>query len=68
MISVTPTGAALGATVGGVDLSKPLAASEFAQTLKALGEHGVLRFPGQQFCARHWFSGGRMRWSTVLLG
>ena len=44
---VTPTGSTLGATVTGIDLARPLGREAFAQVLRALGEHGVLCFPGQ---------------------
>ena len=47
MISIKPTGKILGADVAGVDLRKPPARGEFAALLRALGDHGVLRFPGQ---------------------
>lgn len=47
MLTVTPTGQVLGATMTGLDLSQPLSNSEFAQVLAALGAHGVLRFPEQ---------------------
>ena len=47
MIRVEPTGAVLGATIDGVDLSKPVGEDDFAIILHALGHHGVLRFPGQ---------------------
>jgi len=52
MITVTPTGAVLGATIEGLDLSRPLSETEFAQTLVALGRHGVLRFPDQHLDSR----------------
>ena len=45
--SIIPTGQILGATVEGADLNQPLDHSTFAKILRALGEHGVLRFPGQ---------------------
>src|SRR5712672_1161914 len=48
MIQIASTGEILGATVEGVDLANPLARREFAEILKALGRHGVLRFPAQQ--------------------
>src|SRR5690349_10932788 len=48
MLSVEPTGAVLGATVRGVDLSQPLTDGDFGRILLALGNHGVLRFPDQQ--------------------
>ncbi len=51
LLTITPTGKILGATVTGADLSKPLSTADFAQTLQALGEHSVLRFPGQHLSA-----------------
>lgn len=45
---IQPTGAALGADVHGVDLSKPLDEATFAAIEKAWAEHLVLRFPGQR--------------------
>ena len=47
MPTIEPTGAVLGATVHGVDLSRDLDARTFGQILRALGDHGVLRFPDQ---------------------
>ena len=47
MLDVKPTGAVLGATIAGVDLAQPLTDQDFGRILLALGEHGVLRFPGQ---------------------
>jgi taurine dioxygenase len=48
MLTIEPTGAILGATIRGVDLSQPLASHDFGRILLALGQHGVLRFPDQQ--------------------
>ena len=48
---IIPTGETLGATIEGVDLAKPLGPRDFAQILRALGAHGVLRFPAQQLDA-----------------
>ena len=48
MLTVEPTGAILGATIRGIDLSQPIPAPQYAQILHALGHHGVLRFPDQQ--------------------
>src|SRR5205823_11726552 len=48
---IIPTGETLGATIAGVDLAKPLGPREFAQILRTLGEHSVLRFPAQQLDA-----------------
>ena len=47
MLTVEPTGAILGATIQGIDV-KHLTDRDFAEILLALGNHGVLRFPGQQ--------------------
>jgi taurine dioxygenase len=47
MIRVEPTGAVLGATIQGVDLSQRMRDDDFAIILHALGHHGVLRFPDQ---------------------
>jgi taurine dioxygenase len=47
MLTVTPSGKILGASVQGVDLRGDLPASDFAAILRALGMHGVLCFPGQ---------------------
>jgi len=48
MTTIEPTGQVLGATVSGVDLAKPLSEGDFAAILRALGRHGVLRFPAQR--------------------
>ncbi|HVH78650.1 MAG TPA: TauD/TfdA family dioxygenase [Stellaceae bacterium] len=47
MMEVVPTGAVLGATVEGIDLNRELDHRAFADILRALGSHGVLRFPRQ---------------------
>jgi taurine dioxygenase len=47
MASIHPTGETLGATVTGIDLSRPLSDRDFTTVVSALGEHGVLRFPDQ---------------------
>jgi len=47
MIRVEPTRDVLGATIHGVDLSKPMRDDDFGVILHALGHHGVLRFPNQ---------------------
>ena len=52
MLTVTPTGAVLGATIEGLDLSRPLSEGDFAQVLTSLGRYGVLRFPGQSLDSR----------------
>jgi taurine dioxygenase len=48
MISVTPSGQACGASVNGVDLSKPLAPQDIADVRAAWLKHHVLAFPDQQ--------------------
>jgi len=53
MLTVIPTGQTLGATVEGLDLSKPLSDLEFREVIIALGQHGVLRFPGQSLESKH---------------
>jgi alpha-ketoglutarate-dependent taurine dioxygenase len=45
---ITASGKALGATVGDIDLSQPMPDGDFKSILRALGEHGVLCFPGQR--------------------
>jgi taurine dioxygenase len=48
MATIEATGQILGATVRGMDLSRPLGGADFAAILVALGRHGVLRFPDQR--------------------
>jgi len=48
---VIPSGRSLGAVVEDIDLSRPLSAEEDRQVVAALGERGVLRFPGQKLDA-----------------
>ncbi|SMF55516.1 taurine dioxygenase [Tistlia consotensis] len=47
MFDIVPTGEILGATIEGLDLSQPLTDADFRGLLRALGRHGVLRFPRQ---------------------
>lgn len=47
MPSLEPTDQTLGATVRGIDLGHDLSREDFRFILRALGEHGVLRFPDQ---------------------
>ena len=51
MIHVEPSGGVLGATIHGVDLARPVTGADFAKILRALGAHGVLRFPAQDLGA-----------------
>jgi len=48
---VIPSGRSLGASVEDIDLARPLSADEDRQVVAALGERGVLRFPGQKLDA-----------------
>lgn len=48
MITVTPSGQACGASVTGVDLSKPLDAATLTEIRRAWLEHHVLAFPDQE--------------------
>lgn len=48
-MQITPTGQGLGARITGIDLAIPLSPDAFRTVLRALGEHGVLCFPGQTF-------------------
>src|SRR4051794_8849440 len=61
MLTIEPTGAILGATVKGLDASKPVEAGDFGQVLAALGQYGVLRFPDQ-----HLDEDGVRRFSQML--
>lgn len=47
MLTITPSGDILGATVDGLDLAQPMPDETFGSLLVALGENGYLRFPGQ---------------------
>ena len=51
MIQVEPSGCVLGGTIHGVDLARPVTDADFAKILRALGAHGVLRFPAQDLGA-----------------
>ncbi len=46
-MQITPNDQTLGATIEGIDLAQPLGRADFGGILRALGEHGVLRFPRQ---------------------
>src|SRR5260221_659670 len=51
-MKIIPSGEALGATIEGLDLARPLAKDELQQVVQALGERGVVRFPRQQLTGR----------------
>jgi taurine dioxygenase len=59
-MNVRPSEESLGARVEGVDLSQPLGDGEFGRILWALGEHGVLCFPGQRLETEQFARFGRM--------
>src|SRR6266704_457169 len=52
MMKVIDSGQTLGATIDGLDLAKPLPQEEFDAVLRALGRHGVIRFPRQKLTGR----------------
>src|SRR5712664_3584914 len=51
-MKVIPSGEALGATIEGLNLARPLQPAELDGVLKTLGKHGVVRFPRQQLTGR----------------
>ena len=61
-MKIIPSGAALGATIEGLDLSRPLPADELDAVVKTLGRHGVVRFPRQTL------TGGQLRDFSAQLG
>ncbi|WP_149535966.1 TauD/TfdA dioxygenase family protein [Siccirubricoccus phaeus] len=50
---ITPNNAGLGARVEGIDLARPLSPADHRTVLRALGQYGVLCFPGQDLEAPH---------------
>ncbi|MEN0075157.1 MAG: TauD/TfdA family dioxygenase [Paracraurococcus sp.] len=48
---ITPNNAGLGARIEGIDLGQPLGEDGFRTLLRALGQYGVLCFPGQELDA-----------------
>src|SRR5262245_33232520 len=52
MLKIIPSGQTLGAAIEGLDLARPLVVEEFDAVMRALGEHGVIRFPRQQLTGR----------------
>jgi taurine dioxygenase len=69
-VKITPTHEILGASIEGIDLARPLGRPEFGAILRALGEHGVLRFPRQTLDALQLraFSGHFGRLQASLTG
>lgn len=48
-MDIIPSGQTLGARIENIDLANPLSDTDFRRVLRALGQHGVLCFPGQTF-------------------
>ena len=48
---ITPNQGGLGARVEGIDLARPLSDADYRTVLRALGQYGVLCFPGQDLDA-----------------
>jgi len=51
-MQVTRGGETLGATIEGLDLSRPFSPDEFDAVVRTLGERGVVRFPAQELTGR----------------
>ena len=51
-MKVIPSGEALGASIEGLDLAKPLPPPEVQDVLQVLGKYGVVRFPRQELSGR----------------
>jgi taurine dioxygenase len=51
-VKLTPSGKVLGATIEGLDLSRPLPADLLEEVMRALGKYGVLRFPDQELSGK----------------
>jgi taurine dioxygenase len=51
-MKIIPSGETLGATIEGLDVSKPLAQEQLVAVIQALGRHGVVRFPRQTLTGR----------------
>jgi taurine dioxygenase len=51
-MQLVPSGKVLGATIEGLDLSRPLPESEVEALIQRIGRYGVLRFPRQRLSAQ----------------
>jgi taurine dioxygenase len=51
-MEIIPTGQVLGATIEGLDVSRPLEEREVEAVVQALGRYGVVRFPRQNLTAQ----------------
>jgi taurine dioxygenase len=59
-MNIHPSGKALGATIEAIDLAQSVSDGEFKQILRALAEHGVLRFPKQRLATEDFARFGRL--------
>jgi taurine dioxygenase len=59
-MKIKSSGEALGASIEDIDLCQPVFDGDFKQILRALGEHGVLCFPGQRLDTQALVRFGRM--------
>src|SRR5215510_2704291 len=57
---IHPSGKTLGARIEGLDLAQPVSEGDFKRVLRALGEYGVLCFPGQWLATEAFARFGRM--------
>src|SRR6185436_11168492 len=48
LMKIIPSGAVLGASIEGIDLTRPFSAAEDKEVVAALGKYSVLRFPKQK--------------------
>jgi alpha-ketoglutarate-dependent taurine dioxygenase len=58
-MQIIPSGQTLGAGIEDIDLTKPLSDADFRTILRALGQHGVLRFSAQTLSAAEFAAFGR---------
>jgi taurine dioxygenase len=61
-VKVAPTGETLGATIEGLDLSRPMPPALLGEVMQALGRYGVLRFPQQDL------TGAQLKQFSAQLG
>ena len=59
-MDIKPTGEALGASITGIDLARPVSDADFKIILRALGEHGVICFLRQRIETEDLARFGRM--------
>src|SRR5262249_60565173 len=59
-MKIQSSGKALGARIEGIDLAQPISDTDFKQILRALGERGVLCFPGRRLGTAEFARFGRL--------